>query len=249
MNIENLGRKGGQVISLSLLTALLAACETTPTSAAKGIKIDAAAASEADFSSYQTYFVLEVPPGENKVAPPKPFSRVVVEAAVRKQLDARNYREIQTKDAADMLVAIQFSLKDEIQYKEKTTYDTQLSSFGVGGYGNGYGRGYGGYGGGYNGYGGGYGNRYSGYSYGYGYRNYYGYTSTPRKTVVAEDFRKGNMLIDLIDKKSNAVVWEAHATGEGEHEAAKIEAKVNAVVSGMFKRYPHVAALSVTKVP
>ena len=235
MNVKNLGRKGVQVISLGIASLILVACETTPT--AKGIKIDAAAASKADFSAYKTYYVLEVPPGENKVAPPKPFSRVVVEAAVRNELDIRSYREVTSKDAADMLVAIQFSLKDEIQYKKKTTYDTQLSSYG------GYGRGYGnGYGGGYGGYGGGYGSRYSGYSYGYGYRNYYGYTSTPRTTVVAEDFRKGNMLVDLIDKKSNAVVWEAHATGEGEHEAAKIEAKVKSVVSSMFKRYPHVAA-------
>ena len=44
-----------------------------------------------------------------------------------------------------------------------------------------------------------------------------------------------------IDRKSNTVVWEAHATGEGEHEADKIETKVNAVVDKLFKRYPHIA--------
>ena len=84
--------------------------------------------------------------------------------------------------------------------------------------------------------------RYSGYSYGYGYRNYYGYAAIPRSTVVVEEFRQGNMLIDLIDRKSNAVVWEAHASGEGEHKPEKIEAKVNAVVSSIFDRYPHQAA-------
>lgn len=227
-------------------------CETTPASIASDVTVDTAISEKASFSSYQTYYVLDVPPGENDVAPPKPFSLVVVESAVRKQLDARNYQEVQSKDAADMLVAIQFSLKDDVQYKEKTTYDQQLTRNIAysGGYNRGYGRGYGGYGRyGRSSYGGGYGNRYSGYSYGYGYRNYYGYTSIPRTTIVAEDFREGNMLIDLIDRESNAVVWEAHATGEGEHEAAKIETKVNAVVERLFKQYPHIATPPVSAAP
>lgn len=258
MNVQKIDRKGFQSIAIGMVALLFASCETTPTSIASDVKIDTAISEKADFSPYQTYFVLDVPPGENEVAPPKPFSRVVVEAAVRKQLDVRNYREVQTQDEADMLVAIQFSLKDEVQYKEKTVYDQQLTpNLGYGGYGGsysggysqGYGRGYGGYGRGYSSYGGGYGNRYSGYSYGYGYRNYYGYTSIPRKTIVTKDFRKGNMLIDLIDRQSNAVVWEAHATGEGEHEAAKIEAKVNAVVDKLFKRYPHIATPPVNASP
>lgn len=229
----NLGRRSAQTLLAVLFSIALAACSTT-----KPVSIDAISAAKADFSPYQTYYVLDVPPGENEIAPPKPFSRVVVEAAVRKELDARNYQEITDKEAADLLVAIQFSLKDEIRYEERTTYDTQVTHHR--GYGHGYGGGYGrrGYGRGRGYGGGGYG---GGYSYGYGYSDHYGYTTIPRSTVVTEDFRQGNMVIDLIDPKTNSVVWEAHARGEGEHEAAKIEARVNMVVSRIFQRYPHVA--------
>ena len=243
MAFENLMRNSVLTLSTAIAALSLAACETTSSSplGLRDVTIDTGAVSEADFSSYQTYFVLDVPPGENKVAPPKPFSRTVVEAAVRKQMDARNYREIDDKDAADMLVAIQFSLKDEKTLKQKTVYDNELVNYS--GYGLGYGTGYGG------GYGRGsfgrsaYGNRYSGYSYGYGYRDYYGYAAIPRSTVVVDEFRQGNMLIDVIDRKSNSVVWEAHASGEGEHQPAKIEAKVNKVVASIFDRYPHEAAV------
>ena len=229
----NFANKTVKAAIFAVAATLLAACETTPD--ARSVDIDTASVSGADFSNYQTYFVLDVPPGENDAAPPKPFSRVVVEAAVRRELDARNYREIDNKDAADMLVAIQFSLQDEIQYKERTTYETEIVNYG-GGYGRGYGRGYGSRGYNRSGY-----NR-GGYSYGYGYRDYYGYRTVPRSTVVAENFRQGNMLIDLIDRESHSAVWVAHASGEGEHKLDRIEAKVNAVVASMFSRYPHVAA-------
>ena len=219
-------------MAVALMSALTA-CETTTSS--KPVSIEAATADTANFSSYKTYFILDVPPGENEIAPPKPFSRVVVEQAVRDQMNVRNYNEIKDKDAADILVAIQFSLKDEKQYKTKTTYETKITNYS--GYGTGYGHGYG-----HRGYSNrGYGNRYSGYSYGYGYRNYYGYTTIPQSTVVAEDFRQGNMLIDLIDRDSNAVVWEAHASGEGETDPEKIKARVNMVVTRLFDRYPYKA--------
>ena len=226
--------KTAQIIMMTALAAFLSACETTPTT--KPVSIETAAVENTDFSTYQTYYVLDVPPGENEVAPPKPFSRVVVEEAVRNEMNALNYREVEDKDSADMLVAIQFSLKDEIQYKTKTTYETRLTNYS--GYGNGYGYGNRGYGRSSYGYGG-YGSRYSGYSYGYGYRNYYGYTTIPRSTVVAENFRQGNMLIDLIDREKNAVIWEAHASGEGEQDPEKIKARVNMVVGRLFDRHPH----------
>ena len=243
MTFKILTRKNTQILSTAILALSLVACETTtstsPSTLIRDVSIDTGAVTGADFSSYKTYYVLDVPPGENDVAPPKPFSRTVVEAAVRKQLDARNYVEITDKDAADMMVAIEFSLKDEQTLKQKTTYDTGIVSYG--GYGLGYGRGYG-----RSSYGrSSYGSRYSGYSYGYGYRNYYGYAAIPRSTVVVEEFRQGNMLIDLIDRESNSVVWEAHASGEGEHKPEKIEAKVNAVVSSIFDRYPHQAASTI----
>ena len=57
------------------------------------------------------------------------------------------------------------------------------------------------------------------------------------------------MLIDLIDRESNSVVWEGHAAGEGEQEVAKIETRVNNVVSRLFQRYPHEAPAPVETTP
>lgn len=233
MILNSLTNRPIQAFSAMALAVILAACVTTPQN--RPVAIETTTVQSADFSDLQTYYVLDVPPGENDVAPPKPFSRQVVEAAVRNELNIRNYRETDNQDAADMLVAIQFSLQDETRLKEKTTYDIQQTVYRdpiyYNGYGNGYGSGYG-YGRGYRG----------GYSYGYGYREHYGYTSIPRTTIVAEDFRQGNMVIDLIDREENAVIWEAHASGEGETNLERIELRVNSVVAQIFQRYPHVAA-------
>lgn len=240
MIFKSLTNRPVRAISSMALAVILAACVTTP--AELPVSIETATVPTADFSDLQTYFVLDVPPGENDVAPPKPFSRLVVEAAVRNELDTRNYRETDDRDAADMLVAIQFSLQDETRLKKQTTYELEQTVYREpyyrSGYGNGYGTGYG-YGSNRT-YRSSRGNR--GYSYGYGYREHYGYTAIPRTTVVAEDFRQGNMLIDLIDREKNAVIWEAHASGEGETNLEKIELRVNSVVAKIFQRYPHVAA-------
>ena len=46
------------------------------------------------------------------------------------------------------------------------------------------------------------------------------------------------MIIDLIDKKENALIWEAFAQGKGETELEAIEAKVNRVVTKAFLEHP-----------
>ena len=46
------------------------------------------------------------------------------------------------------------------------------------------------------------------------------------------------MIIDLIDKKENALIWEAYAQGKGETDFDAIEEKVNRVVADIFTRYP-----------
>ncbi|MEO9968489.1 MAG: DUF4136 domain-containing protein [Hyphomonadaceae bacterium] len=238
MIFKNLSDRPIRAFSSMALAVLLAACVTTPKELP--VSIETATVPSADFSDLRTYYVLDVPPGENDVAPPKPFSRLVVEAAVRNELDTRNYREIDNQDAADMLVAIQFSLQNETRLKKQTTYELEQTVYRDPYYRSGYGNGYG-YGSNRT-YRSSRGNR--GYSYGYGYREHYGYTAIPRTTVVAEDFRQGNMLIDLIDREENAVIWEAHASGEGETNLEKIELRVNSVVGQIFQRYPHVAAPS-----
>ena len=140
MVIMDLLSKRAITVSAAVLALSLAACETTPTT--KPVSIDSTTVADADFSSYKSYYVLPVPPGKDGVTPAKPFSRVTVEKAVRGELGARNYVETADKEAADMLVAIQFSLKDETTYKNKTTYEIRPNLYS--GYGTGYGRSYGG---------------------------------------------------------------------------------------------------------
>ena len=46
------------------------------------------------------------------------------------------------------------------------------------------------------------------------------------------------MIIDLIDKEKNALIWESFAQGRGETDLDAIEAKVNRVVGEAFLEYP-----------
>ena len=192
---------------LSFLIAIfLANCGTT------GATIKTLKDDDVDFSSYQTFYLLPEPPRDNKgeLTLEKPFPRRIIERAVKRELKIRNYKEVKDKELADMLVAIQFSLKDE-----ERTYTTTNNGYGNNGY-----------------------NAYGHNSYRYGYRNYYGYQSFSNTTTTTEQYRKGNMIIDLIDRKENSLIWEAFAQGSGETDFDAIEEKVNRVVADIFSRYP-----------
>jgi len=181
------------------IAILLTNCGTT------GATIKTLKGDNVDLSSYHTFYLLPEPPTEDNPLAVKSFPRSVVERAVTRELKIKNYKEVKTKDEADMLVAIQFSLKDE-----ERTYTTTNSTYGNSGYN----------------------------SYRYGYRNYYGYQTFSNTSTVVEQYRKGSMIIDLIDKKENALIWEAYAQGKGETEFDAIEEKVNRVVADIFTRYP-----------
>lgn len=168
---------------------------------------------DVDFASYQTFYLLPEPPTENNPIAVKSWPRRLVERAVIRELKLKNYKEVKDIAAADMLVAIQFSLKDE--ERTYTTTSTDIN------YGNG---------------------GYTNYGYGYGYRDYYGYRTFSNTTTTTAQFRKGNMIIDLIDKKENALIWEAFAEGKGETNMDAIEEKVNRVVAAIFTKYPLVLA-------
>lgn len=197
---------------LFLMLILFVNCGTT------GATISTLAGDDdVDFASYKAFYLLPEPPTEDNPIAVKSFPRRLVERAVIRELKLKNYKEVKDIEAADMLVAIQFSLKDE----ERTYTTTSTNST----YGNGRYGGYGGYG-------------------GYGYRDYYGYrtfSNTTTSTHTAQ-FRKGNMIIDIIDKKDNALIWEAFAEGKGETEMDAIEEKVNRVVAEIFTNYPLVIA-------
>lgn len=186
-----------------LIVILLTNCATT------GVTIKTLKGDNVDFSSYQTFYLLPEPPTDNNVNPllGKSFPRRVVERAVTSELKIRNYKEVKDKDLADILVAIQFSLKDE-----ERTYTYTNTNYGNSGYNS--------------------------YRYGHHYRNYYGYQTFSNRSTVVEKYRKGNMIIDLIDRKENALIWEAFAQGRGETEMDAIEKKVNKVVADIFSNYP-----------
>ena len=165
----------------------------------------------ADFSAFKTFHLLPEPPKKKgSRQPPKPFHRRVVESAVRDQLIDNGYREVRNKDKADMLVAIQFSLHDEQRTRNVVEYNYQYNNYG-----------------GYNDY------------YGYGYRNYYGYSVTPYSTVQIEDIRQGNMVIDIIDRAKNEMIWEGFAQGQGETDFDAMERRINNVVEKIFQRFGH----------
>ncbi len=190
--------------SALLLTFLLSNCATT------GVTIKTLKDDATDYTSYTNFYLLPEPPTEENPHPTliKSFPRRAVENAVIKQLEKRNYTQVRDQDAADMLVAIQFTLKDE-----KRTYDVTTTT----NYGH---------------------NGYNPYRSGHYYRSYYGYRTFTNRETIVEQYRKGNMIIDLIDKKENALIWEAFAQGRGETELDAIEAKVNRVVAEAFLQYP-----------
>ena len=196
------------IFSLALLlTFLLSNCATT------GVTIKTLKDDAIDFTSYTNFYLLPEPPSAENPNPGliKSFPRRTVENAVIKQLKNRNYTQVNDLDAADMLVAIQFTLKDE-----ERTYDvTTTTNYGY--------------------------NRYNPYRSGHYYRGYYGYRTFTNRETIVEEYRKGNMIIDLIDKKENALIWEAFAQGRGETELDAIETKVNRVVAEAFLEYPIVA--------
>lgn len=199
-------------LTLGFIILFFSGCATT-----NDVTIRTLEGENADFSTFQTYYVLPEPPigdGTNLIV--RSYPRTVVETAVRRELNNRNYKEIKDREQADMLVAIQFSLKDEQRERRVTDYN-RVST---------------------------YGNRYGGSRYGYGYRHHYGYRTFPTTTIQVENFRKGNMIIDIIDAKKNTLVWEAFAQGKGETDLDAIQEKVNRVVARIFTKYLYTAKVT-----
>lgn len=179
--------------------------------ATKPVDIQTVESHNVDFSRYRTFYILPEPPNKNNVRRPQSFPRQVVESAVRRELLARNYQEIHKKENADLLLAIQFSLTDETRLRNVVDYEYQYEDYGYG------------------------------YGYGYGYRRYYGYRVIPHTSVEVQHLRQGNMVIDIIDREENALVWEAFAQGSGERKMDKIQRRINSVVAQIFGHYPYVA--------
>lgn len=194
------------LVSLVLLMAfLLSTCATT-----SGVNIKTLRDDTVDYKSYKNFYLLPEPPTKENPYPTlvKSFPRRVVENAVIRELEKRNYKQVKDQDSAEMLVAIQFSLKDE----QRTYVRASTTNYG------------------YNGY--------DPYHAGHYYRSYYGYQTFTHRETIVEEYRKGSMIIDLIDKEKNALIWESFAQGRAETDLDAIEAKVNRVVGEAFLEYP-----------
>lgn len=181
---------------------LLTACASQP------IEITTSSRSGTDFSGYRTFYLLPVPPGRPGQGIDTTFHRRVATAAVREELLARDYTEVQDKESVDVWLAVQFSLESDTRAREVVDYEYQPRSYGYG------------------------------YGYGYGYRSYYGYSLSTYRRVEIEEFRQGNMIIDMVDRREQTLVWEGYARGEGEDRLDQAESRIRGVVAQIFQEYP-----------
>lgn len=74
-----------------------------------------------------------------------------------------------------------------------------------------------------------------------------GYTTTPsfgyrywaRDNVQPYNYKEGTLIIDLIDKKQNQLVWQGYTEGIIDNNPEKMEEKMRAAISLIFKEYNH----------
>ena len=79
----------------------------------------------------------------------------------------------------------------------------------------------------------------------YGYRRgYYGaYRGYPSTQTEVRQYTEGTLTIDLVDTRSDQLVWEGTAVGRiRESVRENLQASVDGVVSEIFTRYPYIAA-------
>ena len=188
--------------ALLALTVGLAACVSQP------VEIKTSSRTGIDFSDYSTFFVLPPPPGRPGQEIDTTFHRRVAMEAMREELLAKQYVEVQDKELADVWIAVQFSLQNDSRLREVVDYEYRPRRYGYG------------------------------YNYGYGYRSYYGYSLSAYRSVEIEEFRQGNMIIDMVDRRQQKLVWEGYARGEGASSLDQAESRIRSVVAQIFAEYP-----------
>ena len=195
------------LVCLIFVASLLAACVSNP------IETRTNAKSGADFSQYQSFYFLPVPPGRPGQVVDTTFHRRTATNAVREQLTARGFSETKDKNGADVSIALQFSIHEESRLVEVVDYEYEPVAYGYG------------------------------YGYGYGYRSYYGYAVHANTSIEIDEFLQGNMIIDMIDNRSQTLVWEGYARGEGTQSLKRTEQRINRAVTSIFKKFPRPVVL------
>ncbi len=174
----------------------------------KPVDVQASARSGVDFSSYKSFYMLPAPPGRPGQVINTTFHRRAAIAAVRDELLSRGYTQTQEREQADVWLAVQFSIRNESRLRNVVEYDYEPRRYGYG------------------------------YGYGYGYRSYYGYSLSSHRRVEIEEFRQGNMIIDMVDRRNQTLIWEGYAQAKGEQQLNRAEKKIRKAVAGIFEQYP-----------
>jgi hypothetical protein len=81
----------------------------------------------------------------------------------------------------------------------------------------------------------------------YGYRGYRAWGGYPHN-IETVDYQAGTLSVDLVDAKTNALVWQGLALGKVKKEAYKDPAAtIDAVITDIFKRFPEQPRESVAR--
>lgn len=196
-----------------LFVAMLSACSSN-------VKMNTDYNENTDFTAYQTYRWYS-PEGDEK-AKENHAENDILDARIRSNVDnqlAKKGMELKPDGKVDFYVNYSVTAVDEVNVEKYNTY-------------SGYSRNYRWYGGGY----------------GYGYRGGYhrgGVTMTmtgiPEQVTEIDEYKKGTLLIDIIEPVEDTLVWRGAANGrlpEKKVSAEKRDAAVQEIVGGLMSNFP-----------
>ena len=74
-----------------------------------------------------------------------------------------------------------------------------------------------------------------------GYTTYpsYGYSYWRRDNIRPYNYKEGTLIIDLIDRKQNQLVWQGYTEGIMNEKPEKLEEKIRSAISLIFQEYKH----------
>lgn len=74
-----------------------------------------------------------------------------------------------------------------------------------------------------------------------GYTTYptFGYRYWGRDNVQPYNYKEGTLIVDLIDRNENQLVWQGYTEGIVDKNPEKMEEKIRAAISVIFQEYKH----------
>lgn len=198
---------------LVVLFAALAGCSSN-------VSIDTDYSEEVDFSSYQTYRWYQ-PEGDESYKEKHAKSDILDERIRSNVVDQLSLKSMQLKEQGEVDFFVNYSVTS-VHEVDVDTYQTY----------SGYSRNYRWYGGGY----------------GYGYRGGYNrggvtmsMTGIPSTETEITEYKKGTLLIDIIDSKDDTLVWRGAANGrlpEKEKSKDEKEKAAREIIGNLMENFP-----------